>query len=192
MAMRRSTSTPAITKTFTTGLGVDVGLLYYYYPGGDPTASTPTFFEPYASVTYTIGPVAAKLGAAYAWGDQIGPRTSPPASDDNIYVYGEASVDCDPAHLPLTLKSHLGYTNGSLGLVNQNGADDTYYDWSVTAGSGEGPRSRSGVSYVDTERDQQFRRLQPVVLAAMQPDLATSASRSDPTRERRGCAAPAF
>lgn len=132
------------TKTFD-GVGVDVGLLYYYYPDGRTNQNT-DFFEPYASLSYTIGPVAAKVGAAYAWGGQDGLDFTS-GNDDNIYVYGEGSVGIP--RTPVTLKGHLGYTNGSLGLVNPT-ADDTYLDWSVTAEYVNGP-VKVGLSYVDTD-----------------------------------------
>ena len=132
-------------KTFANGVGVDGGLLYYYYPGAIDGLDT-DFFEPYASLTYTIGPVAAKVGAAYAWAGQSGLDFTA-GSDDNIYAFGEASVGIP--NLPITVKGHLGYTNGSLGLVNLSGKD-SYYDWSVTAEATKGP-AKVGVSYVDTD-----------------------------------------
>ena len=133
------------TKTFG-GLGVDVGLLYYYYPGGQTNQNT-DFFEPYGSLTYTVGPVAAKAGFAYAWSGQKGLDFTA-GSDDDLYVFGEASVAIPST--PVTLKGHLGFTNGSLGLVNPTIADDTYADWSATAEVVHGP-FKAGVSYVDTD-----------------------------------------
>lgn len=132
------------TKTFS-GVGVDVGLLYYYYPGGRKGQNT-DFFEPYGSLSYTIGPVSAKVGAAYAWGGQSGLDFTG-GSDDDLYVYGEAGVGIPST--PITLKGHLGFTNGSLGLVNPT-SDDTYTDWSATAEYVNGP-VKLGVSYVDTD-----------------------------------------
>ena len=134
------------TKTFS-GVGVDVGLLYYYYPGGGDGLNT-DFFEPYASINYTIGPVNAKVGGNYAWGGQKGLDFTP-GSDDNIYVYGELSGGIP--HTPISLKGHLGYTKGSLGLVNPTFADDTYLDWSLTAEATIKSHFKIGVSYVDTD-----------------------------------------
>lgn len=134
------------TKTFTSGVGVDVGLLYYYYPGGASGLDT-DFFEPYASLTYTIGPVAAKLGAAYAWGGQDGLDFTG-GKDDNIYAFLDASIGVPST--PITLKGHAGYSNGSLGLANPLASDDDYWDWSVTAEFVTGP-FKAGVSYVDTD-----------------------------------------
>ena len=133
------------TRTFS-GVGVDVGLLYYYYPDGEKNQNT-DFFEPYGSLSYTIGPVAAKVGAAYAWSGQKGLNFTA-GSDDDLYVYGEAGVGIPGT--PVTIKGHLGYTNGSLGLVNPLASDDTYTDWSVTAEYVNGP-VKVGVSYVDTD-----------------------------------------
>ena len=132
------------------GLGVDAGLLYYYYPSAVDGLNT-DFFEPYASATYSIGPVAAKLGAAYAWGGQAGLAgfDAKGGNDDNLYLYGEASVGIPTT--PVTLKGHLGYSDGSLGSLNPAGSrDNSYADWSLTAEAVGGPL-KAGVSYVDTD-----------------------------------------
>lgn len=133
------------TKTYH-GVGVDVGLLYYYYPSHIKGQNT-DFFEPYANLSYTIGPVAAKIGANYAWGGQKGLDFRPNNTDDNIYIYGEGSIGIP--HTPLTIKGHGGRTQGSLGLANLRASNDTYYDWSVTGEAVGGP-IKVGVSYLDT------------------------------------------
>lgn len=143
------------TRTFR-GVGVDAGLLYYYYASADKGLNT-DFFEPYASLSYTLGPVAAKVGAAYAWGGQSGLAgfDVKGGNDDNIYVYGEGSLGIPTT--PLTLKAHLGYSNGALGSLNPAGSfDNDYYDWSVTAEAVGGP-FKAGVSYVDTDISNDFR-----------------------------------
>ena len=132
------------TKTFH-GVGVDAGVLYYYYASAQKGLNT-DFFEPYASLSYTIGPVAAKVGAAYAWGGQKGLDFTP-GHDDNLYLYGEGSIGIPTT--PITLKGHVGHTNGALGLANINPSDDTYWDWSGTV-EGVGGPLKVGVSYVDT------------------------------------------
>lgn len=133
------------TKTFDNGLGVDVGLLYYWYADANSGVNT-DFFEPYAALTYTIGPVSTKLGAAYAWGGQDGLDFTA-SNDDSIYGYFDASIGIPTT--PITLKGHIGYTDGSLGLANPD-ADQTYFDWSVGAEAVGGP-FKVGVSYVDTD-----------------------------------------
>lgn len=133
------------TKTFGNGVTVDGGLLYYYYPSAIKGLNT-DFFEPYASVAYTVGPVTAKVGGNYAWGGQAGLDFTT-TSDDNVYVYGEASVGIPK--LPLTLKGHLGYTDGSLGLANLIVNKKNYVDWSVNLEAVTGA-FKYGVTYVDT------------------------------------------
>jgi len=134
------------TKTLSSGVGFDVGLLYYLYPTRAAGFKT-DFFEPYASVNYTIGPVNAKVGANYAWGGQAGLNFTP-GKDDSLYLYGELSFAVPTT--PVTLKGHLGRTDGSLGLLNPLGTDDTYLDWSLTAEASLGGL-KVGVSYVDTD-----------------------------------------
>lgn len=143
------------TKTLNSGLGFDVGLLYYYYADGAKGLNT-DFFEPYASVSYTIGPVSTKLGAAYAWGGQDGLAgfDVKGGNDDNLYVYGDASVAIPTT--PVTLKAHLGYSSGSLGSLNVPGVlDNNYMDWSVGAEWVGGP-IKGGLTYVDTDISNDF------------------------------------
>lgn len=139
------------TKTFS-GVTVDGGLLYYYYPSAIKGLNT-DFFEPYASASYTIGPVSAKVGGNYAWGGQKGLDFTS-GKDDNIYVYGEGSVAVPKT--PLTLKGHVGYTDGSLGLANLNPTDKNYWDWSGTVEAVGGP-FKVGVTYIDTDITAQNR-----------------------------------
>lgn len=115
------------------GTSLDVGLLYYTYPDADDV----NYFEPYASITTTLGPVTGKLGAAYAWEqDSIG-------GGDNLYVYGDALAGI-PA-TPVTLRAHLGYSDGSLAY-----GEGSYLDWNIGADYVLGPATL-GVSYVDTD-----------------------------------------
>lgn len=133
------------TKTFSNGLGVDIGLLYYYYPSASLTNTD--FWEPYGSLSYTIGPVATNVGFNYAWGGQPGLDFTV-SSDSSLYVYGEGAYTIP--HTPVTLKAHLGHTKGSLGLANLVASDDSYLDWSLTAEVVKG-KFKAGVSYVDTD-----------------------------------------
>lgn len=136
------------TKTFDNGVGVDIGLLYYYYTDAADGLNT-DFFEPYASVSYTLGPVLAKLGGAYAFGGQDGLDFTA-SNDDNIYVYGDLAIGVPTT--PITLKGHVGYTDGSLGLANLVASDQTYLDWSVGL-EGVGGPFKVGATYVDTDID---------------------------------------
>lgn len=109
----------------TDALGLDIGVLYYAYPT-NAAGFEVEYFEPYATLSSTLGPVEAKLGANYAW-DQDGLGGS-----DNLYVHAGLSADI-PA-TPLTLNARLGYTDGALAPPLLAGtADDTGFDWSVGA-----------------------------------------------------------
>ena len=129
------------------GVTVDVGLLYYIYPTtDDPLGLDPDtdYFEPYASISTTIGPVGATLGAAYAWDqDSLG-------GNDNLYIYTDWSLGVPST--PLSFTAHLGYTDGVLAPPLLAGtADDTGLDWSLgVSGTIYGGLSGS-LSYVGVE-----------------------------------------
>jgi uncharacterized protein (TIGR02001 family) len=117
------------------GVTVDAGLLYYAYPGS--TGGHFEFFEPYASVTVTRGPVTGKVGVAFA------PSQDALADNSNRYVYGELSLAIP--HTPVTLTSHLGNSHGNTPLTPSG----DYLDWSL--GATIAWRNLTlGVAYVDT------------------------------------------
>jgi len=132
------------TGDITPGVKLDVGLLYYVYPTGDVDGVDTDYFEPYASVATTIGPVSATLGAAYAWEqDSLG-------GDDNLYVYTDWSLGVP--NTPITLSAHLGYTDGVLAPPYLAGSvDDNGFDWSVGASTTLIGGLSAGVSYVGVE-----------------------------------------
>lgn len=130
------------------GTTLDVGLAYYYYPNGDARAApvppatvgvalNSDYFEPYASIKATLGPVTAKLGAAYAW-DQAAL-----GSADNIYVYTDFGLGIPTT--PISLNAHLGYSDGALAFGG------TYWDWSLGADWAVGHGLTVGVKYVDSD-----------------------------------------
>lgn len=135
------------------GVTVDVGALYYVYPGtkpgfaGDTSASD--FVEPYASVSYAIGPVTAKVTGNYA------PKQKALAIDqgltgafkkeDNFYLAGDLSVAIP--NTPIGLTGHLGHTWGPSWL---SGPTDSYTDWGVGA-TFTYKSLTFGVNYVDTD-----------------------------------------
>jgi uncharacterized protein (TIGR02001 family) len=130
------------------GVTVDVGLLYYIYPTtDDPLNLDPDtdYFEPYASVATTIGPVSATLGAAYAWDqDSLG-------GSDNLYVYTDLGLGIPGT--PVTASAHLGYTDGvlALGTLAAGTGDDTGFDWSLGLTAAVYDGLSVGVSYVGLE-----------------------------------------
>ena len=129
------------------GVTLDLGLLYYAYPtGDDPLNVDPAtdYFEPYASVAFTIGPVTGTVGGAYAWDqDSLG-------DSDNLYLYTDWAVGIPTT--PVTVTAHLGYTDGVLAPPFLAGTgDDTGLDWGITASTKVyGPMSAS-IGYVGTE-----------------------------------------
>jgi len=125
------------------GVKVDAGLLLYAYPSGK--VGKANYFEPYASVSGSVGPAALKVGVAYAWEqDSLG-------GDDNLYLYGNA--DFAIPETPLTINTHLGYTSGVLApaLLTTLSTDDSGFDYLIGAtASVYGPLSVS-VAYVGVE-----------------------------------------
>jgi uncharacterized protein (TIGR02001 family) len=128
------------------GVTFDVGLLYYIYPTGDVAGADTDFFEPYASIGTTLGPVGATVGVAYAW-DQ-----SALGDNDNLYVYTDWSLGIPDS--PVSLTAHLGYTDGVLAptLLSQPLlGDDSGFDWSLGASMPVYGGLTLGVAYVGTE-----------------------------------------
>ncbi len=120
------------------GITVDGGLLYYVYPTEDTGADT-DYFEPYASVSGTLGPVGAKMGVAYAWEqDSIG-------GEDNLYIYTDLSSGIP--NTPFTVTAHLGYTDGVFSVDE----DDTSWDYSIGASATVLGGLTAGIAYVGVE-----------------------------------------
>jgi len=131
------------------GVALDVGVLYYWYPGSGGAKTD--FVEPYASLSTTIGPVTGEIGIAYApkqhalaWNND---------RDDNLYTY----LDLEGAipNSPIGVAAHLGYSKGRSFLTNGR---KSYLDWSVGA-TYTWNNLVFGVSYVDTN----FRRRDDLV-----------------------------
>lgn len=136
------------TKTFDNGVGVDVGLLYYLYPIDEASGLATDFFEPYASVIYTAGPVTAKVGANYAWKGQSGL-----AGEDSLYLRGDVTFAVPGT--PISILGHLGHTDGQLGFLATPAsalafAPDDYLDWSLGVEAVH-DFVKIGVQYVDTD-----------------------------------------
>ncbi|WP_419815638.1 TorF family putative porin [Glacieibacterium sp.] len=132
---------------------LDVGLTWYMYPGG---ADDTDFAEPYAKLSGTIGPVGLLAGVAYAPKQQaLGNFSNTPQSrgqsQDNLYLWGDASGGIP--NTPVTLKAHIGYSDGNPGL-GPNGTSvaptGKYWDYSVGADLVFSPVTL-GISYVDTD-----------------------------------------
>lgn len=118
------------------GVTLDAGLLYYAYPGSK--GGDFEFFEPYASLSGTLGPGTAKVGVAYAWDqDALG-------GNSNVYAFGDLSAGLP--NTPVTLKAHLGLSKGDTRLTPSG----DYFDWLI--GADVTRRNFTlGVAYVDTD-----------------------------------------
>jgi uncharacterized protein (TIGR02001 family) len=122
------------------GTTLDVGVLYYYYPGSG-NANT-DFVEPYASVAHTFGPATAKLTAAYAPSQSA--LTIGAGDEDNFYLAGDLSVGIP--NTPVTIAGHLGHSFGPSYLT----IGDEYTDWNLSA-TFVWRNLSFGVAYVDTD-----------------------------------------
>ncbi len=138
------------TGAVASGLTADVGLLYYAYPGGH--FGKAEYFEPYASLSTTLGPVSAKVGAAYAWKQSALDFNGDGKKDDNIYVYGDLGAGIPST--PISLAAHLGYTKGALSPKFATGASANFdggFDYSLGATFNLTPKLSVGASYVGVE-----------------------------------------
>ncbi len=148
------------------GGSLDVGATWYMYPGGFDNTD---FIEPYVKLSGTAGPLNLLAGVAYApkqealgnWyltgasaasDAEFGTGYDVPGDkNDNLYIWGDASAGVP--NTGLTLKSHIGYSNGNSGLgpfATSVAPTGEYWDWMVGADYALGPVTL-GVAYVDTD-----------------------------------------
>ena len=122
---------------------VDVGALYYYYPGAENLIPgyNSDFLEVYGSVAQGIGPVTAKLAFNYAPKQSALAYLPSGAKEDNLY--GNLSISGSFSGVGLSAGIGRSFTRSFLtGGVK-------YTDWSVGASYTTGPVT-FGVTYVDT------------------------------------------
>lgn len=130
-------------KTFD-AVTLDVGVLYYYYPGAEKIVGevATDFFEPYAAVSGTVGPVSAKLLVAYA------PKQNGLdygfGKEDGLYLAG----DLTGSIAGIGLSAHIGHSFSR----NYITLGQKYTDWSLGA-SYTWNAITFGVQYVDTDAD---------------------------------------
>ncbi len=130
------------TGAIGSGLTADVGLLYYVYPNGN--VGDANVFEPYASLSTTLGPVTAKVGVTYAW------EQKSLGGDDNLYLFTDLGFGIP--NTPVTLSGHLGYTSGALSpnLLTFKSTDGGF-DYSIGATANVTKNLSVGVSYVGVD-----------------------------------------
>ena len=111
-------------KTTVEGTTIDAGLLYYYYPGSG--GGNTDFFEPYASVSHSFGPVGVKVGGNFSW-KQNALSYGPKAKEGGFYGYGELSAAIPDTGLTIT--GHIGHSFEK----NYITFGQKYTDYSLTA-----------------------------------------------------------
>lgn len=128
-------------SALSSGLRGEVGATAYLFP--DRLAGRDTnVVEPYAALSYDLGPAQARVAAAYAPAGQ-----DALARDDSLYLSGDLTVGVPTTSF--TVVAHLGHTSGA--LTRANGASDgDRLDWSLGVEGVQGPFT-GGVRYVDTD-----------------------------------------
>ncbi len=118
------------------GFSVDAGLLYYLFLGGEGRTD---YVEPYASLSYLIGPVDLTAGAKYA------PSQAAIGDEDMLYLFGQADVTLP--FRPWSFTAHAGRQDW--------GRFGSYWNWSLGAQHqlqlGGLPDTEIGIAYVDTD-----------------------------------------
>lgn len=117
------------------GFSLDAGLLYYLFVGGDGATD---YAEPYASLSYLIGPVDLTAGAKYA------PSQDAIGDEDMLFLFGQ--VDVSIPFRPWRFSAQLGHQDW--------GRFGGYWTWSLGAEHrlrlGRGTDAAIGLRYVDT------------------------------------------
>ena len=133
------------TGELASGLTADVGVLRYVYPSNNRNGPA-DYWEPYASLSTTLGPVGAKFGVAYA------PEQDSLLGEDNLYVFTDLSAGIP--NTPITLSGHLGYADGVQAprlLTLQSVTDDSGFDYSAGVTWNVTEKLAVGATYVGVE-----------------------------------------
>lgn len=141
---------------------VDAGVTWYMYPAG---FNNTDFFEPYVKLSTTVGPVSLLGGVAYAPKQEAlgnwflngasaasGIYDVPGDKNDNLYIWGDISSAVPSTGL--TVKAHVGYSNGNKGLgpfATSVAPTGEYVDWLAGVDyTIAGTPLTVGVAYIDT------------------------------------------
>ena len=127
------------------GTAVDMGVLYYYYPGSGGIDSD--FFEPYINASHSFGPVGVKVGGNFGW-KQHGLGVPNDGSNRKGAAYGYAELSAAVPNTGISVTGHVGHS-----FVKNYITFDTHYtDYSVTA-SYTWKALTFSAAYVDTNKD---------------------------------------
>jgi uncharacterized protein (TIGR02001 family) len=133
------------TGPLSSALTADVGVLRYVYPANHGNGPA-DYWEPYASLATTLGPVGAKLGVAYA------PEQDSLGGEDNLYLFTDLNAGIPTT--PVTVTAHLGYTDGIQGprlLSGDSLTDQSGFDYSLGATYAVTPNLSVGASYIGVD-----------------------------------------
>ena len=133
------------TGPLSSALTADVGVLRYVYPANHGNGPA-DYWEPYASLATTLGPVGAKLGVAYA------PEQDSLGGEDNLYLFTDLNAGIPTT--PVTVTAHLGYTDGIQGprlLSGDSLTDESGFDYSLGATYAVTPNLSVGASYIGVD-----------------------------------------
>jgi uncharacterized protein (TIGR02001 family) len=118
------------------GFDLDAGLMYYAFSGARGATG---YAEPYASLSYLIGPAQLSAGAKYA------PSQAATGHEDMLYLFGQ--VDVAVPFRPWSFTAQAGHQDW--------GAYGDYWNWSLGVRYHvqiEGlPNTEIGLGYVDTD-----------------------------------------
>lgn len=117
------------------GFSADGGVMAYVFAGGEGATD---YVEPYASLSYLLGPVEATVGAKWA------PSQEATGDEDMLYTYGELYAGIP--FTPVSLTAHAGRQDW--------GTYGSYWNWSVGGSYVIGP-AQLGLTYVDTDLPEQ-------------------------------------
>lgn len=146
---------------------LDIGGTWFMYPSG---ADTTDFVEFYAKLGGGVGPVSLTATVAYAPQQEalgnvfpVGRPANPGDKEDNLYLAADAVYGI--ADTPVSLKAHLGYSDGNPGL-GPNGTSiaptGTYFDWLLGIDVVPVSGLTLSVAYVDTDiTEAEANRLRP-------------------------------
>ncbi|RJT24716.1 hypothetical protein D5I55_04355 [Chakrabartia godavariana] len=130
-------------KTTFGGTTVDMGGLYYYYPGSSKIVpgTNSDFLELYGSVAHTLGPVTAKLAANYA--PKQAALSLGNGKEDNLYL--NFGLSGTVPNTPIGLSAAVGRTFTKSFLSGGS----KYTDWNIGASYTLG-KFTFGLNYADT------------------------------------------
>jgi len=146
---------------------LDLGGTWFMYPSG---ADVTDFAELYAKLSGSAGPVSLTATVAYAPSQEalgnafpVGRPANPGDKEDNLYLAGDAAYGI--ADTPITLKAHIGYSDGNPGL-GPNGTSiaptGTYFDWLIGADVVPISGLTLSVAYIDTSiTEAEANRIRP-------------------------------